>query len=288
MIFSTGVAYGPVLYFGSARIEHNKLLRASVCLPFIDLFTSIICSMTLFSYFGHISYSKNIEMSEIVEAGPSILFVSLPSMLGMLPGGNGWSCIFYLMCILFGIATVFGYFAYYMQFIKDTECTKLAGPIQVAIITVGSFLFSLMFVTKAGYQNFLFFDKYCGTINLLFILVLQSIMIPWVYGIDKFATLIKIRTDENVNKVFIFVIKALVPIYSLAIFIIALIGEFTQEYPAEYNDGIKAAGYIIWLVPILIICICAFKPLESQESFDELVKYQYGICFDENTDRSFF
>lgn len=66
VLFSTGVAYGPVLYFGSARIEHNKLLRASVCLPFIDFLTSIFASIMLFSFMGHISSTKNIEMSDIV------------------------------------------------------------------------------------------------------------------------------------------------------------------------------------------------------------------------------
>lgn len=200
-------------------------------------------------------------------------------MFGLIPGSGSWSAIFFLTCILFGIATVFGFFAYYMQLIKDLEITKLPGPVQVAIITIGSFLFSLMFVTQAGYFNFLFFDRYCGTISLLFILVLQSVMIPWVYGIDKFATLIKIRTDETIPKPFILVIKILVPIFSFAIFIIALIAEFSEGYPDTYNGGHVAATKLIWIIPILIIIICALRPLEHQESFDMLVKYQYGIEF---------
>jgi SNF family Na+-dependent transporter len=286
VLFSTGVAYGPVLYYGSARIEHNKILMASVAMPIIDLITSIVGGITIFAYLGHVASLKEmIELSDVVENGPQIIFVTLPSIIGTMgDSAGGWLVVFYLMCILFGIATVFGYFSYYMQLIKDAfpgVGAKVRPELQVLAITILSFIFSLMFVTEGGFHNFLMFDRHSGTVSLVFVLLLQTIMIPWIYGFDKFATLIKIRTDETVPKPMVFIIKTFVPLYSFVILIISLVEDIQAEYPEElgYNVGFVAGTKILWIFPILIILLGAAKPLAEQENFDDLVEHQYGIRF---------
>lgn len=155
------------MYFGSARIEHNKVLPASVALPWIDFATSLWASVTIFLYIGHIGYIKEIEITDIVESGPALIFVAFPSMLGLISNGNFFCAVFFLLCINFGIATVFGVFAFYMQMIKDAFPKlneKMRPELQVIIITLGSLIFSMMFVVEAGFMNFQFFDKHSGNI----------------------------------------------------------------------------------------------------------------------------
>jgi len=284
VLFSTGVAYGPVLYYGSARIEHNKILRASIALPLIDFLTSIVGSIMVFSYIGHIADTKDIDLKDLVDNGPALIFVSLPSMIGLVSGAQGWCTIFYLMCICYGIATVFGCFSYYMQLIKDAfpqMNDKIRPELQVAVICLISFLFSLMFVNQGGFYNFVIFDRHSGSVSLIFVLFLQTVMIPWVYGLDKLCTLIKIRTDETVPKFVCFIVKTFVPLYSFAIFIIAIVDDFQVEDLDKSNGGTKAGTKLIWILPILIVAVCAAMPLKDQETFDHLVISQYGIKFDE-------
>lgn len=56
VLFSIGVVYGPQLYYGSARIEHNKILRPSVCIPFIDFLTSILATIMIYQYIGAVAF----------------------------------------------------------------------------------------------------------------------------------------------------------------------------------------------------------------------------------------
>jgi hypothetical protein len=53
--------YGPQLYYGSARIEHNKLLPPSFWIPTIDFFTSIFASIMIYQYLGAVLYKTSPE-----------------------------------------------------------------------------------------------------------------------------------------------------------------------------------------------------------------------------------
>lgn len=77
------------------------------------------------------------------------------------------------MCICLGIDSVFGFFDYYIQMSEDAFPvlkTKMRKEIQVLIITIFSFIWSLMFVVEGGAQNFDMFDGNAGHLQLLFAL----------------------------------------------------------------------------------------------------------------------
>lgn len=116
---------------------------------------------------------------------------------------------------------------------------------------------------------------------MLFLLILQTLFIPWFFGIDKLSALLTIRTEEKIPKFFVFVCKVFVPVFSVVIFIISLIDDFTDDFGTA--DGYTGFHYtfakLIWVFPVLLVGVLAFKPLETQENFDELVIHQYGIRF---------
>lgn len=62
ILFSSGVAYGPFLYYGSARGKHDKLVFPSLWIPLCNSLTSIYAAITLFSFLGHVAEVKNIEV----------------------------------------------------------------------------------------------------------------------------------------------------------------------------------------------------------------------------------
>jgi len=286
ILFSSGVAYGPFLYYGSARKKHDTVVKASFWIPLANSATSIYAALCVFGFVGHVSVSKNIPIEKVAASGPTLLFVAFPALLGLLDGANVWSVIFFIMCICLGIDSVFGFFDYYIQMSEDAFPvlkTKMRKEIQVLIITIFSFIWSLMFVVEGGPHNFDMFDGNAGHIQLLLCLFAQTLFIPWVIGMDKMSQLIYWHTGEHVPKFYVLVIRVLCPLFTLFILIIGIINEF-KDTDGRYNDkkyttGILWGARMIWLIPLIILVILMFVPLKNQENFWDCVEKQYGVRF---------
>ena len=55
VIFSSGIAFGPLVYYSSCRQPNEKILRSSFWIPIINSATSLLAAMVLFSFLGHVS-----------------------------------------------------------------------------------------------------------------------------------------------------------------------------------------------------------------------------------------
>jgi len=55
------------------------------------------------------------------------------------------------------------------------------------IVCFTCFISSLMFVTDAGYYVFNLFDAYSCGVSLYFCLVMECIVIGWIFGIEKLS-----------------------------------------------------------------------------------------------------
>lgn len=63
ILFSSGVAYGPFMYYGTARGRNDSLIGASLWIPAANSLTSIYAAFTIFSFLGHVSYVTGKEIS---------------------------------------------------------------------------------------------------------------------------------------------------------------------------------------------------------------------------------
>lgn len=169
ILFSSGVAYGPLMYYGSARKQTDRIVTASFWIPMANSATSLYAALTIFSFLGHVSELKGIPISDVATSGPTLLFVAFPSLLALLPGPNWWAVIFFAMCVCLGVDSVFGFFDYYIQMAEDAfpsiiKKYKIRKEVQVLAITIFSFIWSLMFVVEGGLWNFDLFDANAGHI----------------------------------------------------------------------------------------------------------------------------
>jgi SNF family Na+-dependent transporter len=161
ILFSSGVAYGPFMYYGTARAKNDTIVAASFWIPLANSATSIYAALTVFMFIGHVSTVTGIDIDKVATSGPTLFFVAFPSLLGLLPGANFWSVIFFAMAVFLGIDSVFGFFDYYIKIVEDSFPElkkKMRKEFQVLVITIVSFICSLMFVTEGGYWNFDLFD----------------------------------------------------------------------------------------------------------------------------------
>lgn len=120
ILFSSGVAYGPFMYYGTARGKNDSLVGASLWIPAANSATSLYAACTIFSFLGHVSNVAGKDIDTIATSGPTLLFVAFPSILNFFSGANFFAIIFFLMAVFLGVDSAFGWVDYYAHFFVTT------------------------------------------------------------------------------------------------------------------------------------------------------------------------
>jgi SNF family Na+-dependent transporter len=235
ILFSSGVSFGPLMYYGTARRPDEKILRPSYLVPIMNSATSLYAALGMFSFLGHVSHVLNIPVDQVSTSGLDLAFVAYPGMINMLAGSNFWALIFFMMLVTLGIDSVFGFLDHILNYFRDMFPIIKDMPYEVytAIFCFFSFMCSLIFVLESGLHTFALFDTYACSISLFTCILFELALIPWVFGMDKLNILLKERTGETIPKFVIIFVKFIIPLYITAIYILAWINEFKKDGDEE-------------------------------------------------------
>ena len=267
--FSSGVAFGPLMYYGTARKPDEKILRASYMVPIMNSATSLYAALGMFAFVGYVANELNLPIDKVSTSGLDLAFVAYPGMINMLAGSNFWAIIFFMMLVTLGIDSVFGFFDHILNYFNDMFdiTSKMRYEYYVAIFTFVSFLCSLIFVLESGLYTFALFDTYSCSISLLTCLIVELILIPWVFGIDKLAALLEVRTKEVMPKFVKIFVKFVIPVYIIAIYILSWVKEFQKDSKSEEDNGMPYGflwlGRLLFILPMLTIVVGYFKRIET-------------------------
>jgi len=218
-----------------------------------------------------------------------LAFVAYPGLLATMGGANFWSVIFFLMLVTLGVDSVFGNFDFYQTYFSDLFpiiLEKMRREYYCVLLTAFCFLCSLTFTNRAGFYTFGLFDGYACGVSLLYCLLMELIFFGWLFGIDKLDVLLQKRTGENIPVFVRWVIKIFIPIFTIIMIIINLIGEFSEKKSIErgWPGWITGLGRLLFVIPILcgfMGIIPAFRYKKTINIYD-LIEKQYGIRFNCN------
>jgi len=282
-LYSSGVAFGPIIYYGGARKREEKIVTASIWVPIANSATSFYAALTVFTFVGHIGHVLKLEIDQVAKQSLSLAFVAYPGILNLLYGKNFWAITFFLMLIILGIDTVFGFVDYIMEFFLDAFpviLTKMRKEAFCAIVCFACFISSLMFVTDAGYYVFNLFDAYSCGISLYFLLIMECVIFGWIFGIEKLAIIAKRTTGEDIPKVVIYLVKFFIPVFTCINVILYFITEFSAKKAESrgWGAGITWLGRLLWIIPIGLAFIGTCVKNEMADIYD-LIEKQHGIRF---------
>jgi len=281
ILFSSGIAFGPLVFYGSCRQPSERIMKSSVCLPLINSFTSLLSACVLFAFLGHVSTTLGIEIQDIQIEGIELAFVAYPAMLTMLPGSNIWSVVFFIMLVTVGIDSIFGTFDYMQNFLL-TEFPVLKRKIRkeyfALILVVGYFTCGIMFTFKQGFYIFEIFDHYSVGLPVLFLFTCEVYILGWKFSMSRLNELLMANTGESFTTFHILNVKYLL----LAIMITTTAAGFVMELsnPLELPWWAFSFGWILMAAPIILSLVGLCVP--KRRLLGKLGKYcakeidQYG------------
>jgi solute carrier family 6 (neurotransmitter transporter, dopamine) member 3 len=270
--YSSGISFGPLMLYGSARQPEEPLVKSCIILPLINSASSIYAAITIFSFLGHISVTNNIPIEDISDGGLDLAFIAYPGLLSLLTWPNFWSFLFFLMLLTVGIDSIFGIqefaLVYTYEIIPNLH-KKVSREIFVLGVTCTYFLIALIFCTESGYWMFNLFNYYSAGLTLVFLMIVEAVMIAWVFGIDKLEEQLHKRNGEKFPMYIKYMVKFFAP---FLMFVILCIG-FYNEFKSNQLD--LPLGYMfiargLLFVPLLCCLIGVFYKLPGTPKFEDL------------------
>ena len=217
--FTLSLGVAAMEIFGSYMGKDHSLAGEGVRICALDTFVAIMAGLIIFPA----CFSYNVE----VNAGPSLIFITLPNVFINMSGGRIWGSLFFLFMTFASFSTVIAVFENIMSFCMD------------------------MF----GWSR-----NKAALINCIVILIAS---LPCVLGYNVWSNLHLIGGRDVLDSEDFIVSNLLLPIGSLIylLFCVTKWGWGFEKYCEEANtgDGIKISKklrpYFQFILPILIVFI---------------------------------
>ena len=128
------------------------------------------------------------------------------------------------------------------------------------------FLAGLPMTTNGGILLFTVFDKRC-TSSLLFLCLLEIIHVAWFYGTGKFfdnLAEMNMEFNSGLRLIWTFAWRFLTPVVLAFITVYAWVDHTPMAYDTyEFPDSIEALGWVMELMPFLIVLLYPLIPLKK-------------------------
>ncbi len=216
---------------------------------------------------------------EIANAGSYDLgFVSMPVIFQKIPGLGAYLGFLWFFLLFFaGITSSVAMAQPIISFLKE----QFDFSHKKATITVGLIVFIFVqFVVIFFEGGFLWeLDYWAGTFGLVIVALIETIVLAWLFGMDKAWEELNRGADIRIPKIFYFIIKYVTPVY---LFIILIYWSATEAWDQLMLKGIPAdevpyrwgarAMLIVFGVGLLIMIYKAWKRNGDKFISDKKIK----------------
>ncbi|WAR07981.1 S6A11-like protein [Mya arenaria] len=163
------------------------------------LFCGRVYGLFWWTVLGFLAKETGVSIDNLPFSGASLAFIAYPEALSRLPLPNLWAVLFFITLILVSVDTTFGTFETVINAIVDYDFRRLHRyRIHItSLLTVLIIVGSIPLCTSGGYYIFMLTDWYIATFNIVFVALLETIVISWIYGANRFSEDIEMMTGNR-------------------------------------------------------------------------------------------
>ena len=131
--FTLSLGIGAMLIFGSYIEKDCSLANEAVTITALDTFVAIMSGFIIIPA----CFAFNIQP----DAGPSLIFVTIPNLFAQMPGGQFWGALFFLFLSFASLTTIIAVFENISTFMSDNfgwsrQKSVLTNGIMIAILSM--------------------------------------------------------------------------------------------------------------------------------------------------------
>ncbi|ELU02987.1 hypothetical protein CAPTEDRAFT_121763 [Capitella teleta] len=252
IFYSLSTCTGGLIAMASYNKFKNNCYRDSFLVPIINCFTSFYAGFVIFSVLGFMAKEKHVSVANVAASGPGLVFVVYPEALTQMPLPPVWSVLFFFMLMTLGFSSEFSIMeCFFSSVIDELDFVRKSAQRKVifrAVFCFVFFLIGLSMITNSGFYVFNIVDAFVGGFPLLFVGLLETIAIQFIYGFSNFSNDIEMMLGRKPGTFMKVTWLFLVPFLLLVIIVfLALQYERPSLFSGVYSYPAFAEGFG-WLI----------------------------------------
>ncbi|XP_039265128.2 sodium-dependent noradrenaline transporter-like [Styela clava] len=262
IFYSLGVGFGVHMTFASYNRFDNNIRFDAIVTSLINCCTSFLSGFMIFSVLGYMAVKNNVDIDKVATDGPGLVFVVYPEVISQIPGAPFWSFVFFVMLLTLGIDSAMGAMEALVTGISDDIMfVKKHRIFFVAGLNIFVYFLAFLNITNGGIYILTLLDTHSAGTSLLFCVFLESTVVAWVYGVDRFSGDIEQMLGYIPNVLWRVCWKFISPAFLLFIVIMSIANYSSMEYGSyKFPSWADTVG---WLIAgssmILVPCVAIYK-----------------------------
>ncbi|XP_034434392.1 sodium- and chloride-dependent betaine transporter-like isoform X2 [Hippoglossus hippoglossus] len=267
VMYTYAMSQGVLTTLGSYNKYNRNCYRDCMALCCLSCVTSIFAGFIVFSVLGFLAHVQGVDLNDVAFIGPSLIFKAFPLALSVLPVSTFWTVLFFLTVFLLGVDSHIMFMESLATAITDMFPRHLRRPgareVLVLVIAVVCFLLGLTFITEGGIIPFQIVDGFGANGSILLVIsCLETVIIGWVYGADRFYDNIEDMIGYRPNPVIKYCWMFITPLISVLLLLLRLLTQFSSfEYGYQLEPVASIVGALLLTTPLMCIPVFIFVAL---------------------------
>jgi NSS family neurotransmitter:Na+ symporter len=257
VFFSLTIGFGVQITYASFLPRDSDVVNNAFLVSLADAATAFIGGFAVFATLGYYSFQTGLPVSEVVQTGPQLAFVTYPTIIRMLPFGSViFGVLFFLMILTLGIDSAFSLVeAGAASLIEKFKLKRLHVNIGFAIVAA---IIGLAYTTRSGLYWLDIVDYFMNNFGLLVVGTLMCVAVGWFYNHDEIREYANSKSDFTIGKWWDFCIKYFTPVVVGALFITNVIDRVKAAYGGYARIAEVLGGWLV-IACFVIVAVILFR-----------------------------
>ena len=274
ILFSLSPGFGTALTYSSFAKPKEDVYKACMIVAIANSTFSIFGGFAVFGLVGHLAKIQNVAVEDIAtRSGLGLAFITIAEAMQYFgPLANCMSVLFFFMLFTLGLNSVYAWLetisGYIHDYLQEHGYSKkpvwlVSGSLVTILMSMG-----LVFTTRMGNAVLDIVDHYVGSLFLLFIVFVESIMLNVDFGWKRLEYCLLKATYGNPETpkgrtlfpkwLCRFDLHVTVPLVSGLLGVYLLVADTTQGY-GNHSPSLNITGWVFLGTLIAIACSTLYK-----------------------------
>ena len=227
IIFSLSMGQAIATTYASYLPEKSSLTDNVLIVVASNSAFEVFTAFGVFSILGFMSSNTGTLIVQLVTEGTGLIFMVLPmifNQMGLI--GHIFAPLLFLAILFAGITSALGFLEPMLSSIMSKF--NLSRKRAATYLSIIGCICSLLLTTGIGSYLVQIIDSFVNEFGILFLIGVQCIIFGWIYGLDDLIPILNENGFLKVGKLWVVIIKYLLPTFLFIIWTIGIIKLFAN------------------------------------------------------------
>ncbi|MCA9214488.1 MAG: sodium-dependent transporter [Planctomycetales bacterium] len=197
VFFSLTVGFGVMIAYGSFLDDETCIVKNTWIIGLGDALTAIVGGFAVFGALGHKAHADGVPITEVVESGPGLTFVTYPEIINGLPLPHLFGILFFVMLSLLAIDSAFSLVEALSSSVRDKfGFTHRQANVAVSLAGV---IFGLPYMFGSGIHWLDIVDHFMNFCGLSIVVLGTCLIVGWHFPASRMRHFINQRSDGKID-----------------------------------------------------------------------------------------